>query len=238
MYNFHKTYIKACNSKIKGQLYELRGLQEAREQSGIWGSWDPTGIAEMGVMGMQGRGGQDQASKERAAGWRVSSSSHHLPCPNHATHTTLCGIPLFQAEPASFPPSRKLKKRGNLLQGTQTSRRVWSAMARSWGDTWCQMGLRQRYRLAPSPVPFPHHPIHCRGIPAEPVASLPHLTPPAPLQCRHPCPDLLLRASGAPVPQAAPYPPEPKHGAPPGTSVSSPVPPPSSCSRYSSLSSC
>lgn len=33
MYNFHKTYIKACNSKIKGQLYELRGLQEARERS-------------------------------------------------------------------------------------------------------------------------------------------------------------------------------------------------------------
>lgn len=100
-------------------------------------------------------------------------------------------------------------------------------MARSWGETWCQMGLRQRYHLVPSPFLFLHHPSHCRGIPVEPVASLSHLTPPAPLQCPHPCPDLLLRASGAPVPQAAPYPPEPKHGAPPGTSVSSPLPSPS-----------
>lgn len=87
--------------------------------------------------------------------------------------------------------------------------------------------MGQRYCLAPSPFPFPHHPIHHRGIPAEPVASLSHLTPPIPMQHPHPCPDLLLRASGAPVPQAAPYPPEPKHSAPPGTSVSSPVPPPS-----------
>lgn len=118
MYNFHKTYIKACNSKIKGQLYELRGLREAGERSGIWGSWDPTGIAEMGVTGMQERGGQDQASKERAAGWRVSSSSHHSPCPCQPRHThNLVWKSTFPGRTNLFSSLQKAKEKGKLATG-------------------------------------------------------------------------------------------------------------------------
>lgn len=156
MYNFHKTYIKACNSKIKGQLYELRGLWEARERSRTWGSWVPTSIATMGCVGgdgdaergARGRGPggcQDQASREIAAGWTYLAP--HSIC---LAHPSPVGAALPSAQPCEgfhlswknqlfFPPSRKLKKRVKVLQENQTNRRVWSAMARSWGETQRQI---------------------------------------------------------------------------------------------------
>lgn len=114
MYNFHKTYIKACNSKIKGQLYELRGLREARERSGTPGSYSiaTVGDGDLGVWGVQGwvLGCQDQARSETAAGRTDgrSPAPHPVPAP---------WDPTLQTEPAFFPPLQKVKEKGKLATG-------------------------------------------------------------------------------------------------------------------------
>lgn len=141
MYNFHKTYIKACNSKIKGQLYELRGLREARERSGTPGSYSiaTVGDGDLGVWGCRAgswgvriRPGQKQLQDGQTDGLQLLTPSQHH------------GIPLFRQNPLFSPPSRKLKKRVNSLQENQTSQGVWSAMTTSRAETRCQIFRGQR----------------------------------------------------------------------------------------------
>lgn len=217
----------------------------------------------MGVQrGERGAGVLLGGSREIAAGWMVPCSSPHPPCPpqpqrgSPANRTTT-----FPSRTSSFFSLQKAKEKGKLAtRKPNKSKGIWSAMARSWGETRCQIfdgrtgwaagALLPAPRTSPAatawpqaPSPSRHRPhppqrdpCRARGFAVPPRTPTPRTTPLLP--CNLPIP--AQTSCSVPVAHRCPgqpsFHPDPEHTAPLGTSVSSPqshLHP--SCPRHSSF---